>query len=124
MKNDLNKKAEELEQTLQMQLDLAKKESEEWIKVGGVVLAGALITFATIKLLGRKKNKKTQKVLETLEKEGLLDEEIKTKLTQKSQPGLLGRLSAVLIPIAVSYGRDQLINRLNESKIKPEEDAK
>ncbi|MCH6200117.1 hypothetical protein MMU07_11025 [Aquiflexum sp. LQ15W] len=124
MKNDLNKKAEELEQTLQMQLDLAKKESEEWIKVGGVVLAGALITFATIKLLGRKKNKKTQKVLETLEKEGLLDEEIKTKLTQKNQPGFLGRLSAVLLPIVVSYGRDQLMNRLNEPKIKPEEDAK
>ena len=62
MKNELNKKAEELEQTLQMQLDLAKKESEDWIKVGGVVLAGALITFATVKLLGRKKNKKTQKV--------------------------------------------------------------
>jgi hypothetical protein len=124
MKNELNKKAEELEQTLQMQLDLAKKESEEWIKVGGVVLAGALITFATVKLLGRKKNKKTQKVLNALEKEGLLDDEIKAKLTQKSQPGFLGRLGAVLLPIAVSYGRDQLMNRLKEPEIKTGEDAK
>lgn len=124
MKNDLGRKAEELEQTLKMQLDIAKKESEDYIKIGGAVLAGAVVAYAAYRVLSSKKNKKTKKVLETLEREGLLDEEIKTKLTQKTQPGFMGRLGAVLLPIAVSYGRDQLMNRLNEPKIKSGEDAK
>lgn len=124
MKNDLSLKAEELEQTLKMQLDIAKKESEDYIKIGGAVLAGAVVAYAAYRVLSSKKNKKTKKVLETLEREGLLDEEIKTKLTQKTQPGFMERIGAALIPIAVSYGRDQLMNRLNEPKIKSGEDAK
>jgi hypothetical protein len=124
MKSDLTKKAEELEQTLKIQLDIAKKESEDYIKIGGAVLAGAVVAFAAYKIFGGKKNNKTKRVLETLEKEGLLDEEIREKLTRKIEPGLMGRLSAVLIPIAVSYGRDKLMNKLNEPKIKSGEDAK
>ncbi|MCH6233961.1 hypothetical protein [Cognataquiflexum rubidum] len=124
MKNDLSRKAEELEQTLKMQLDIAKKESEDYIKIGGAVLAGAVVAYAAYRVLSSKKNKKTKKVLETLEREGLLDEEIKSKLTQKTQPGFMARIGAALLPIAVSYGRDQLMNRLNEPKIKSGEDAK
>ena len=124
MKNELNKKAEELEQTLRVQLDMAKKESEDYIKIGAAVLAGAIVAFAAYRIFGRKKDKKTKKVLETLEREGLLDEEIKEKLSRKLEPGLIGRLSAALLPIAVNYGREQLINKLNEPKTKIGEDAK
>jgi hypothetical protein len=50
-----------------------------------------------------------------LEKEGLLDEEVQSKLTKKNQPGFLGRLSAVLVPIAINYGREQLIKKFKET---------
>lgn len=123
MRSELNKKAEELEQTLQMQLSIVKKDSGDFIKIGAVVLASAGLAFVAFKLL-KGKNNKTKKILEVLEKEGLLDKEIEEKLTSKRQPGLMGRLGAVLLPIAVNYGREQIMNRLNEPKRKPEEDAK
>jgi hypothetical protein len=124
MKNDLTQKAAELEQTLQMQLKVVKEESEGFVKFGAVVLAGATLAFAAYRIFGRKKNQKTKRVLEALEKEGLLDEEIRSKLTQKNRSGFLGRIGAALIPMAVSYGRNQLINRLNEPKTEPDKNAK
>jgi len=123
MKSELNNKIEELEQTLQMQLSIVKKESGDFVKIGGVLLAGAGLAFLAFRLLSRKKDN-TKRVLEVLEKEGLLDKEIQDKLTSKRQPGLMGRLGAILLPIAVNYGREQFMNRLNEPKRKPEEDAK
>ncbi len=123
MKSELNNKIEELEQTLQMQLSIVKKESGDFVKIGGVLLAGAGLAFLVFRLLSRKKDN-TKRVLEVLEKEGLLDKEIQDKLTSKRQPGLMGRLGAILLPIAVNYGREQFMNRLNEPKRKPEEDAK
>jgi hypothetical protein len=123
MKSELNNKIEELEQTLQMQLSIVKKESGDFVKIGGVLLAGAGLAFLAFRLLSRKKDN-TKRVLEVLEKEGLLDKEIQDKLTSKRQPGLIGRLGAILLPIAVNYGREQFMNRLNEPKRKPEEDAK
>lgn len=123
-RTELEKKAEELEQTLGMQLSLVKKESEGFAKVGGAILLGGVVAFSAMRLLGRKKTKKTDKVLQALEKEGLLDEEIKHKLTQKSQPGLMGRLGAILLPIAINYGREQFMKKLNESDNTPEKNAK
>lgn len=122
-KTELEKKAEELEQTLEMQLSLVKKESEGFAKIGGAILLGGIVAFTAVRLLGRKKNNKTEKILKTLEKEGLLDEEIKHKLTQKSQPGLLGRLGAILLPIAINYGKEQFLKKLNESENNPEKNA-
>ncbi|RZS95139.1 hypothetical protein [Cecembia calidifontis] len=116
MKEDLKKKAEELEQTLEMQLSLAKKESEDWVKVGAAVLVGGAVAFLAVRLLAGKKKRKTEKVLKVLEKEGLLDDEITKKLTKKSDPGFLGRLSAVLLPIAINYGKEQLMNRFNQEQ--------
>ena len=42
MNNDLEKKSEELEQTLSKQLEILKKDSEDWLKVGAAVAAGAV----------------------------------------------------------------------------------
>lgn len=113
---ELQKKSEELEQTLKMQLSLAKNESEDYLKIGAVVLGTALVAAATVKIVGSKKKKKTEKVLKALEKEGLLDEEIERKLTQKSQPGLLGRIGMVLLPIAINYAKGLFIQRLSQSE--------
>lgn len=115
MKEELKKKAEELEQTLEMQMTLAKKESEDIVKVGGAILAGGVLAFLAVRLFLAKKDKKTEKVLKVLEKEGLLDEDIRSKLT-KNQPGFLGRLSAVLVPLAINFGREQLIKKFSESE--------
>jgi len=122
-KTELQKKAEELEQTLQMQLSLVKQESEGFAKIGGAVLLGGVVAFLSVRLLGRKKNRKTEKVLQTLEREGLLDDEIKTKLTKRSQPGLMRRLGAILLPIAVNYGKELFLKKLHESENTPEKDA-
>jgi H+/gluconate symporter-like permease len=115
MREDLKKKAEELEQTLEMQMSLAKKESEDLVKIGGAILIGGVIAFLAVRLFIGKKDKKTEKILKVLEKEGLLDEEVQSKLTKKNQPGFLGRLSAVLVPIAINYGREQLIKKFKET---------
>lgn len=112
---ELQKKAEELEQTLKMQFSVAKNESEDYLKLGAVILGSALIAGAAVKIFGSKKKKKTEKVLKALEKEGLLDQEIEQKLTQKSQPGLLGRIGLALLPIAMNYGRELFLQRLSES---------
>ncbi|WP_291784780.1 hypothetical protein [Cecembia sp.] len=114
MEDTLKKKAKELEQTLEMQLSLAKKESEDWVKIGGVVLAGGALAILAVRLLSGKKNKKTEKVLEVLEREGLLDDEISEKLTRKREPGFLGRLSAIVLPLAIKYGQEQLMKKLYE----------
>ncbi|GHB41745.1 hypothetical protein [Mongoliitalea lutea] len=120
---ELQKKAEELEQTLKMQLSIARNESGDYIKMGAVLLGSAMIAAATVKILGSKKKKKTEKVLQVLEKEGLLDEELQHRLTQKNQPGLMGRIGMALLPIAMNYGREFLIKRLNEQdSVAPSED--
>ena len=116
MKEELKKKAEELEQTLEMQMTLAKKESEDIVKIGGAILAGGVRAFLAVRLFLGKKDKKTEKVLKVLEKEGLLDEDIRSKLTKKNQPGFLGRLSAVLVPLAINFGREQLIKKFSENE--------
>lgn len=120
---ELQKKAEELEQTLKMQLSIARNESGDYLKMGAIVLGSAMIAAATVKILGSKKKKKTQKVLQVLEKEGLLDEKLQHRLTQKNQPGLMGRIGMALLPIAMNYGREFLMKRLNEQdSVAPSED--
>ncbi|MGY6521954.1 MAG: hypothetical protein ACXIUD_09515 [Mongoliitalea sp.] len=120
---ELQKKAEELEQTLKMQLSIARNESGDYLKMGAIVFGSAIIAAATVKILGSKKKKKTAKVLQVLEKEGLLDEELEHRLTQKKQPGLMGRIGMALLPIAMNYGREFLMKRLNEQgSVAPIED--
>lgn len=122
MKEELKKKAEELEQTLSMQLNLAKKESEDWLKVGAGVLVGGLVAFSVVKLLSGKKNKKTEKVLKILEREGLLDEELEKKITQKKKSGFLSRIGALMLPILIGYGKDQFIHQMTKKEEEAEDE--
>ncbi len=110
MKDDLTKKAEELEQTLQAQMNLLKSGSQDWVKIGSGVLVGGLVAFGLVKVMSGGKDKKTKKVMAVLEKEGLLDDEIAEKLTSRKQSGLMGRLAAILIPMLITYGRDRFMN--------------
>jgi hypothetical protein len=63
---DLKKRAEELEQTLQLQLAQLKKDSETWLKVGGAAVALALLVSAVAKNSKRKKDERSQRLAEVL----------------------------------------------------------
>lgn len=114
MNEDLKLKAKELEQTLSMQLNFVKQESGDLAKVGGVVLVTGLVTFLAIRTMGKKRNKKTDQVILTLEREGLLDDEIREKLMAKKPKGIFGRVSALVMPMVLDFGKQQFLNRIME----------
>ncbi|WP_332912950.1 hypothetical protein [Algoriphagus boritolerans] len=55
MSKELEKKSEELEQTLTKQLELLKKDSEEWLKLGAAVAVGVLLVYGIAKVTRKKK---------------------------------------------------------------------
>lgn len=109
MKEDLKKKAEELEETLQAQFNLIKSDSQDWLKIGSGILVGGLVAFGLVKLIKGKKENKNKKIMTVLEKEGLLDDEVVAKLNARKQSGFVGRMAAILLPMAIAYGREKLI---------------
>lgn len=113
MNQELEKKAEELEQTLAKQLELLKKDSEEWVKIGGLALAGGLIAFAILKTKKRKKNRNTEKALALLEKEGLLTEELEEKIKRKAKSGgFWPSLSQRLLVLGLAYAKEKYLPNL------------
>lgn len=113
MNKELEKKAEELEQTLAKQLELLRKDSGDWVKIGGIALAGALIAFAILKVKKRKKNRDTEKALVVLEKEGLLTEELENKLKNHSNSGgLWPTLSQRLLVLGLAYAKEKYLPNL------------
>ncbi|SIO00170.1 hypothetical protein [Algoriphagus halophilus] len=113
MNQELEKKAEELEQTLAKQLELLKKDSEEWVKIGGLALAGGLIAFAILKTKKRKKNRNTEKALALLEKEGLLTEELEEKIKSKAKSsGFWPSLSQRLLVLGLAYAKEKYLPNL------------
>ncbi len=109
---ELEKKSEELEQTLAKQLELLKKDSEDWLKVGAVVAVGALLVLGIAKATSKKKEKTTDKALEVLEKEGLLNEEIKNRLTTPKQSSFWPNLAQRLVIIGLALAKDKIYNEL------------
>ena len=97
MKEDLKKKAEELEETLQAQFNLIKSDSQDWLKIGSGILVGGLVAFGLVKLIKGKKENKNKKIMTVLEKEGLLDDEVVAKLNARKQTGFVGRMAAILL---------------------------
>jgi len=91
MSKELEQKSAALEQALEKQLSSFKKGSEDWVKVGAAVAVGALVVYGLTQLSHRKKEKNTDKALEVLEREGLLNPEIKEGLRNPKVP-LFGRV--------------------------------
>ncbi|SFO27189.1 hypothetical protein SAMN04488519_10552 [Algoriphagus ornithinivorans] len=112
MSNELEKQAEELEQTLQKQLDLLKRDSEDWLKVGGAVLAGGLLAYAIVKATRKKKNKKTQRALEVLEREGLLDKDLEEKLTKPKKSSFWPSMSQRLLILGLALAKEKYFKDL------------
>lgn len=112
MSKELEKKSEELEQTLNKQLDLLKKDSEDWLKVGAAVAVGAVIAYGIVKATRKKKVKNTEKALEVLEKEGLLNDELKNRLTKPKTSSFWPSLTQRLIILGLALAKDKIYNEL------------
>jgi hypothetical protein len=121
MNNDLEKKSEELEQTLSKQLEILKKDSEDWLKVGAAVAVGALLTYGIVKLTKSKKKKDTQKAIEVLEKEGLLNSDLKKRLTEKQRSSIWPSLAQRLLILGLAVAKDKLFRDIFASQDKVEE---
>lgn len=115
MSNKLDKTSEELEQTLAKQLELLKKESEEWLKVGAAVAVGALLAYGIIKATRKKKVKTTDKALEVLEKEGLLNEDIKKRLTKPRTSAFWPNFTQRLVILGLALAKDKLFHEMFSS---------
>ena len=115
MNKDLEKQSEELEQTLAKQLEILKRESEDWLKVAAVVGAGALLTFAIVKATRRKKVEKTTQALEVLEREGLLNEDIKKRLTKSKKSTFWPNLSERLLILGLALAKDKIYSAIFSS---------
>lgn len=122
MNNELEKQSEELEQTLAKQLEILKRESEDWLKVAAVVGAGALLTYAIVKATRKKKEEKTHLALEVLEREGLLNEDIKKRLTQTKKSRFWPNLSERLLILGLALAKDKIYSAIFSSpSSRPEE---
>lgn len=112
MNKELERKSEELEQTLAKQLELLKKDSEEWLKVGGVVLVAGLLTYGIVKATRKKKVNKTEKALEALEQQGLLTKDIEDKLRKSSKSSFWPNLSQRLLILGLALAKEKFLTNL------------
>ncbi len=110
MSNRLDKKSEELEQTLAMQLEVLKKESEDWAKVGAVVAVGALLVYGLVKVTRKKKVTTNDKAMALLEREGLLNRDIKERLSKSNKSSFWPSMSQRLIILGLALAKDKLFN--------------
>ncbi len=108
MSKELEKKSEELEQTLAKQLNVFKKGSEDWVKVGAVVAVSALVVYGVVQLTNKKKEKNTDKALEVLEREGLLNPELKKRITQPKHSSLWTGLAQKVLFLGLALAKDKL----------------
>jgi len=112
MNNELEKKSEELEQTLAKQLQLLKKDSEEWLKIGGVVFVAGLVTYLLIKATRKKEVNKTEKALEALENQGLLTKDIEEKLRRTNKSSFWPSLRERLLILGLALVKEKFLNNL------------
>ena len=108
MSKELEQKSAALEQTLEKQLSVFKKGSEDWVKVGAVVAVGALVVYGLTQLSYRKKEKNTDKALAILEREGLLNPEIKDRLTQPNSSSIWTSLAQKVLFLGLALAKAKL----------------
>lgn len=126
MSKELEKKSEELEQTLAKQLELLKKDSEDWIKVGAAVTVGVLLVYGIAKATRKKKEGTTDKALVVLEKEGLLNEDIKERLTKPKKSTFWPSITQRLLILGLALAKDKLFKEFfaQSEEIKAGENSK
>jgi hypothetical protein len=120
MNKELEQKSRELEQTLAKQLDSLKKDSQDWLKVGAVVTVGALLAYGIVKASQKKKEKKTEKVLEVLEKEGLLNDELRKRLTKSEKSSFWPSFTQRLLMLGLALAKDKIYEEFFSIKAEQE----
>ncbi|MFC5626656.1 hypothetical protein [Algoriphagus winogradskyi] len=108
----MKNKEKELEQTLARQLELFKAESGDWIKVGGMVVAGGLIALAIVQTRKKRRDRKTDEALEVLEREGLLTKEIEKKLTEGSKSSFWPSIGQRLFILGLAFAKEKFLPNL------------
>ncbi|MBD8491057.1 hypothetical protein IFO69_20050 [Echinicola sp. CAU 1574] len=109
---ELKKQEEDLEKQLNHQLDVLKKESESWAKVGGAVLAGGLVSYGATKLIrGKSKKKAKKKLIKEMKDEG---HPIKVRKPRKHKASLMSSVGKRLFIVALSLGQAKLIDILSK----------
>ncbi|NHE57037.1 hypothetical protein [Cyclobacterium plantarum] len=98
MDEALKRQSEELEQTLQKQLELLKQDSRVYIKVGGIALLGGLLAVGTTRLFSGS-GKKTQAIK-------------RSKGKQKKKFSILRNIRNRFFWMALDYGKSRLLEQL------------
>lgn len=120
-KEELSKKSEELEQTLGKQLEFLKNDSKDWVKIGGLALAGGLLAFAIVNRKKNKKQKHINEALAVLEKEGLLDKDLEQRITASNKSSFWPSLSDRLLILGLGLAKEKILPQLFTSKPGDEE---
>jgi hypothetical protein len=120
MSKELEKKSAELEQTLAKQLNVFKKGSDDWVKVGALVAVSALVVYGALQLTNKKEEKNTDKALEVLEREGLLNPELKERITQPKSSSLWATLAQKILFLGLALAKDKIYEQFFAAEEAPE----
>lgn len=112
MNRQLEHKAEELEQTLAKQLQLLKKDSEEWLKVGAVVVVAGLVVYGIVKSTRKKKTTRTDLAIEALNQQGLLTKDIEEKLRKPVRSSFWPSLSQRLLIAGLTLAKEKFLTNI------------
>lgn len=96
---DLEKQSEELEQTLQKQLELVKKDSDVYLKIAGIALVSGLVTATAYRLTRSKPAAKVKK---------------KKKKSKKKRYSFWGNIRSRMFWLALDFGKQALIRKVQE----------
>lgn len=121
MSKELEQKSAALEEALAKQLNEIKKGSEDWVKVGAIVGVGALVVYGLSRLSSKKEEKTTDKALVVLEREGLLNPDIRERLTQTKPSSLWTGLAQKVLFLGLVLAKDKLYEQFFAESAKPEE---
>ena len=121
MSKELEQKSAALEEALAKQLNEIKKGSEDCVKVGAIVGVGALVVYGLSRLSSKKEEKTTDKALVVLEREGLLNPDIRERLTQTKPSSLWTGLAQKVLFLGLALAKDKLYEQFFAESAKLEE---
>ncbi|WP_375584396.1 hypothetical protein [Cyclobacterium xiamenense] len=111
MDQELKQQAEELEQTLQKQLELFKEDSQIYLKVGGMALLGGLLAVGSVRLLSSRGSKSVKN-----------GKQEKKKAKKKKGYSFFRTIGNRLLWMAFDYGKARLVERLIANVAKADTD--
>jgi|SRR5690606_20033112 len=109
---ELKKKAEQLEKTLQLQINQLKKDSEIWVKIGGALLLTGLISYTFTRKRRKKKNQRNLNL-------DVIGEDVKlgkTKRRARKSSSFFPPLKKRLLLSLLSFGQAKLAEEFKRRK--------